>query len=69
MAHHAEQCGKHVRVAGSARCNGALGVRGHPKDVPCHLLVARSSLKSGAQHSDPRKPACDFPTSVIATAS
>ena len=55
IAHHAEQCWKQVHVAGSARSNSPLGVRGHPQDVPCHLLVARNSLKSGALQFDPRK--------------
>ena len=31
-------------------------------DLPCHLLNARSSLKSVAQHSDPRKTSCYVPT-------
>ena len=64
-AHHAVQCGKQGHVAVCARCNGALGVHGHPQDVPCYLLVARSSLKFVAQHSDSRKPTRDVPTTVI----
>ena len=42
IAHHAEQCGKQWHVADSARSNSALGVRGHPWDVPCHLLWHRT---------------------------
>ena len=53
IANHAEQCGKQVHVAGSARSNSAPGVRGHLQDRPCHLLVARGSLKSVAQQFDP----------------
>ena len=60
LAHHAEQFGKEGLVAGSARSNSAPGVRVHPKDVPCHLLVERNSLKSVAQHFDPRSPRARF---------
>ena len=47
---------------GSARSHIAHGVRGHHQDVPCHLLVARNSLKCVVQQFDPRKPTCDVPT-------
>ena len=61
--------GNSGNVAGSARCNGALVVRGHLQDVPCHLLVALNSLKPVSQHIASRKAMCDVPTHVIATAS
>ena len=56
IAHHAEQRGKQGHVAGSARSISAPGVRGHPQDVPCQLLVARTSLNSLAQQFDPANP-------------
>ena len=60
IAHHAEPCGEKGHVAGSARSNSAPGGRGHLRDVPCHLLVARNSLKSVAQHFDPRSAGAMF---------